>query len=220
MVAMECAPGGQPELPEFLTWEELERLPEEVAGEIELWEGRVVQVRRGPMEHQIFTRRLTNALEVAARKVMSADPEQCWRVVSETNVFMGHSGKSDFLTPDFMVCRCLGAAYRDVRAADVLLVGEVLSPSNTPLHMEAKKSRYAGAGIAWYWEVELAGGASAVVAVRAYALQTSPGQLPEGVRPLRPANYVEVGEWARNDSGGIAIDFPFPIRIPWSGLAF
>lgn len=32
----------RPDLPEFMTWEELERLPEDVAGEIELWDGRVV----------------------------------------------------------------------------------------------------------------------------------------------------------------------------------
>jgi hypothetical protein len=30
------------DLPEFMTWEELERLPEEIAERIELWDGRVV----------------------------------------------------------------------------------------------------------------------------------------------------------------------------------
>jgi len=33
-----------PELPEYMTWEELESLPEEIAERIELWEGRVVWV--------------------------------------------------------------------------------------------------------------------------------------------------------------------------------
>jgi hypothetical protein len=32
----------RPDLPEFMTWEELERLPEEIAEQIELWNGRVV----------------------------------------------------------------------------------------------------------------------------------------------------------------------------------
>ncbi|MFC6010980.1 hypothetical protein [Nocardia lasii] len=32
----------RPDLPEFMTWEELEQLPEEIADQIELWDGRVV----------------------------------------------------------------------------------------------------------------------------------------------------------------------------------
>ncbi|MFD8098144.1 hypothetical protein ACFV24_01275 [Nocardia fluminea] len=32
----------RPDLPEFMTWEELERLPEEIAEQIELWAGRVI----------------------------------------------------------------------------------------------------------------------------------------------------------------------------------
>ncbi|WP_433710930.1 hypothetical protein ACQP2U_32395 [Nocardia sp. CA-084685] len=32
----------RPDLPEYMTWEELERLPGEIAEQIELWEGRVV----------------------------------------------------------------------------------------------------------------------------------------------------------------------------------
>ncbi|MET8800310.1 hypothetical protein ABZV91_28430 [Nocardia sp. NPDC004568] len=45
----------RPELPEHMTWEELETLPEEIAERIELWNGRVVWLRRGPHEHQEFT---------------------------------------------------------------------------------------------------------------------------------------------------------------------
>lgn len=52
----------QPELPEYMTWEELEVLPDEVAAQIELWDGRVVWLRRGPGEHQTAMRRLTNEI--------------------------------------------------------------------------------------------------------------------------------------------------------------
>ncbi|MGI5219889.1 hypothetical protein [Nocardia sp. CA-290969] len=38
----------RPDLPESMTWEELDQLPEEIAAQIELWEGRVVWVRRRP----------------------------------------------------------------------------------------------------------------------------------------------------------------------------
>ncbi|KZM73101.1 Uma2 family endonuclease [Nocardia terpenica] len=210
----------RPDLPERMTWEELERLPEEIAEQIELWDGRVVWVRRGPSEHQTFSNRLWASLERWARKVMSDDPEQCWRVTTETNIFMGKTGKSDFLTPDFLVHRCLGSAYQDLRATDVLLVGEVLSPSNTPPDIEAKKARYAGAGIPWYWEVVLEREVSAVAVVRAYGLDTGHAHLPDGVHPLRSANYIVVGEWTRENPDGIEIDFPFPVRIPWSELEY
>lgn len=52
-------------------------------------------------------------------------------------LFFGHTGKSDFVTPDFLGHRCLPPGS-DVRAADAV-VGEVLSPSNTPGDVEAKK---------------------------------------------------------------------------------
>ncbi len=42
----------RPEIPDRMTWEELQRLPEEIAEQIELWDGRVVWGRRGPAEHQ------------------------------------------------------------------------------------------------------------------------------------------------------------------------
>ncbi|WP_227980729.1 Uma2 family endonuclease [Nocardia spumae] len=210
----------RPDLPEYMTWEELEQLPEEVADQIELWDGRVVWVRRGPAEHQAFTRRITNAFERCARKSMSDQPETCWRVESETNVFLSASGKSNFLTPDFLVYRCLPSPYQDVRGADTILVGEVLSPSNTQSDMEAKKSRYATAGIPWYWEVTLARESSAIATVRAYALETGHGTLPQGVRPLRSANYIVAGEWTAGNEEGMRIDFPFPINIPWSELDF
>ncbi|WP_280405513.1 hypothetical protein [Nocardia brasiliensis] len=60
----------RPDLPEYMTWDELQRLPEDIADQIELWDGRVVWVRRGPGEHQTFTRRLTNSIERCSRKVL------------------------------------------------------------------------------------------------------------------------------------------------------
>ncbi|MET7768713.1 Uma2 family endonuclease [Nocardia sp. NPDC005366] len=210
----------RPDLPEYMTWEELEQLPEEVATQIELWEGRVVWLRRGPAEHQAFTFALTSALKRCARSAMSERPERCWRVDFETNVFFGDHGKSDFVTPDFVAYRCLDQPYQDIRAADALLVGEVLSPSNKQTDIEDKKARYAGGGIPWYWEVELAPQRSEIAFVHAYALETTHGTLPPGVTPLHQANYILAGKWSPADSEVIAIDFPFPIAIPWTELEF
>ncbi|NNH71991.1 Uma2 family endonuclease [Nocardia uniformis] len=204
-----------------MTWEELEQLPEEIASRIELWDGRVVWLRRGPGEHQIFTGRLWAAMERCAREAMSISSENCWRASFETNIFFGATGKSDFVTPDFLVHRCLESPYQDLRSADVMLVGEVLSPANTPSDIEAKKARYASAGIPVYWEVDLAREASAIAAIRVYALEPRHGDLlPEGVRVLHTANYLLSREWTPSDTKGIEFDFPFPIRIPWSELEF
>lgn len=210
----------RPDLPEYMTWEELEQLPEEIAEQIELWDGRVVWLHRGPSEHQRFTVRMRNAIERCARKSMSEQPEACWQVDVETNVFLDTNGKSNFLTPDFLVFRCLPSPFQDVRAPDTLLVGEVLSPANTQTDVEAKKARYADAGIPWYWEITLAQAKSAIATVRAYALETEHGRLPHGVRPLRSANYLVTGEWTPEDEDGVRIDFPFPIHIPWTELEY
>jgi Uma2 family endonuclease len=145
----------RPELPEYMTWEELERLPEEIAGQIELWEGRVAWVGREPAEHQDYTGLLWSGLRRCARQEMSNHPGHRWRVSAETNIFFGSVGKNDFVTPDFLVYRCLEQEYQDIRATDVYIVGEVLSPSNTDQDVEAKKARYASAGIPCYWEVIL-----------------------------------------------------------------
>ncbi|WP_237755033.1 Uma2 family endonuclease [Nocardia nova] len=213
-------PLTRPDLPERMTWEELEKLPAEIAEQIELWDGRVVWVRRGPAEHQTFSNLLWSGLRRCAGQHTIANPEQCWKSTTETNVFLGSTGKSNFLTPDFLVHRCLDQPYQDVRASDALLVGEVLSPSNTQSDMEAEKARYASAGIPWYWEVILDRNASAIATVRAFALETGYGRLPPGVRPLRSANYLVAGEWSHDDPDGVVTEFPFPIRIPWSELEY
>ncbi|WP_036504958.1 MULTISPECIES: hypothetical protein [Nocardia] len=43
---------------------------------------------------------------------------------------------------------------------------------------------------------------------------------PDGVTPLRPANYLLVGEWTHDDEAGIAFGHPFDTTMPWSALAF
>ncbi|MBF6272371.1 Uma2 family endonuclease [Nocardia nova] len=201
-----------------MTWEELERLPDEIAGQVELWEGRVVWLPRGPAEHQDFTNLLWSGLRRCAQEAMSADPEQCWRVHTETNVFFGSTGKSDFVTPDFLVTRCLPNPYQDVRAADVLLVGGVLSPLNSHTDMDERRARYAPAGIPWYWEVTLEREKGAIATVRTFALERTHGDLPAGVYPLYPMNYLLTGKWTPKESPAINTKFPFPINIPWSDL--
>lgn len=208
-------------VPEHMSWDELQQLPDEVAGEIELWDRKVVWNRRGPLVHQRFSVRMRNAIESEARRAMrdstDSGEQRCWEVEVETNVFF-KADKASFLTPDFMVRRCL-PRDADTSASDVVLVGEVLSASDTHARLEWKKARYAGAGIPYYWEVELDSGASwDIRVVRAYelALVQTTGL---AIKPLRPAVYVPVGEWEPRDIG-IDIAEPFDIHILWEDLAF
>lgn len=211
----------RPDIPEYLTWEELQRLPQEIAAEIELWDGRVVWLRRGPGEHQLYTGLFWNSLLRCARRDMAEHSDHCWQANFETNVFLRRGAKDDFVTPDFLVYRCLGEDYADVSAADVLLAGEVLSPSNTVRDVEAKKARYAAGGIPSYWEVVLGRDPRRIATVRAYALETGHGRLPEGITALRSTNYILAGEWAPvSTPEGIQIGYPFPIDIPWPDLEF
>jgi Uma2 family endonuclease len=207
-------------LPERLTWEELERLPDEIAGEIELWNGNVTWLRRPPHEHQQVSALMWSALTSDAKRRKAASRGDgtvpCWQVSMETNVFFS-TDKSSFLAPDFLVRRCLERGA-DTFAADVSLVGEVLSRSDTPSRREWKMAQYAEAGIPWYWEVDLDSGKTwDVTSVRAYelALVQTDGLK---VKPLRPALYALVGEW-NPEGAGITFPEPFQVSISWDDLA-
>ena len=207
------------DLPEHMTWDELADLPEEVARNIELWDGLPVWVRRPATAHQRFMVRARNALETNARRAMrdagAPCSKHCWEVDVETNVFFT-ADKSSFLTPDFLVRRCQ-PLNADTHAADVVLVGEVLSGSDTPSRRTWKMDRYARAGIPWYWEVELNADRTTVSSVRASARATLSVADP-AVKPLRPVSYALISEWRPSD-GDIVLPLPFDIRISWDDLA-
>ncbi|MFE3433469.1 Uma2 family endonuclease [Streptomyces sp. NPDC059171] len=199
-------------LPETLSWEELQQLPDSIAEGVELWQGKVVWNRRGPLEHQQFAVRMRNALEAAARRAMREETggsdQRCRQVGVETNVFFT-SDRPSFLTPDFLVRRCLPRGA-DTFATDTVLVGEVLSGSDTPRRRQWRMDRYAEAAIPWYWEIELDSGATwDVTSVRAYERVTI-DRSGLAVKPLRPSVYVAVGEW---EPDGPSIEFPEPFTL-------
>ncbi|WP_030609841.1 Uma2 family endonuclease [Streptomyces sclerotialus] len=62
--------------------------------------------------------------------------------------------------PDVAVVRRMAACRRDqmsVRARDVLLAVEVVSPESEARDRDTKPHKYAGAGIPYFWRVEMAG---------------------------------------------------------------
>jgi hypothetical protein len=86
--------------------------------------------------------------------------------------------------------------------------------------MEAKKARYARAGIPWYWEVTLATHHSEIAHIHAYTLTPEVKPADPGITVLHRANYVLAGAWSPADSGAVSINHPFPIGISWSELVF
>lgn len=208
-----------------MTWEEYKTLPEEIAQYIELHDGRPVWIadevfaKHSQDEHQVYTRRITNALEIITRRITAESVGPCWRSGMESNLFFTHD-RSNFVTPDFMVFRCLDDEFDWVYAQDAVLVGEVLSPANTRSKIEEKKSRYAAGGIPWYWEIDLGHHPRRIDSVREYALAVGGLPLPKGVTPLHPANYIQTNEWNFGIDSAIDTVHPFPITIPWDELAY
>ncbi|RMI32909.1 Uma2 family endonuclease [Nocardia stercoris] len=199
-----------------MTWEELEQLPEEIADRIELWDGRVMWMASASAGHDTCLRRMANSLEHATRLLKSPQPEECWRVITDHAVHLDKNNLSDFLKPDFHVYRCKSLAEK-IWAEDVLMVGEVLSPCNTPKLQDAKLQRYAEAGIPWYWEVELDDDRQAITSIVAH-VHCRAAEMRTGVQALHPDRYFEVARWTPADEVGVDIDHPFPIRIPWTDL--
>ncbi|MEV0771443.1 hypothetical protein [Nocardia salmonicida] len=83
----------RPDLPEYMTRENLEQLPEEITSSIALRDGRVVWVRRGPGEHQKASNLLLSTLRRDAKRD-DLEPEKYWQVRTETNAFFGHNGST------------------------------------------------------------------------------------------------------------------------------
>ncbi|MEU8894835.1 Uma2 family endonuclease [Nocardia sp. NPDC048505] len=212
---------ARPDLPEYMTWEELSELPDQVARQIELWEGRVVWTRTGSAAHTDAAVELRNALKRCAMQHRSDYPEQCWSASTELNVFFQRGSKNDFVTPDFMVYRCLPTGFESVYADQAVIVGEVLSPSNSADDIEAEKRKYAAGRIPMYWEVELSRQPRGIASVTVYCLFDHFAGVFDDVAAMNGPSYIKLFEWTpRTDPAGIHIDLPFPIRISWEELAF
>jgi len=166
-------------------------------------------------EHQAFTLPHQCANR-CARPGMTKQPQECWRVEFETNVFFGRNREVDFVTPDFLAYRCLDAPYQDIRAKDVLLVGEVLSPSNTQTDMDEKRARYArqaspGIGSHPGTREERDRHGSRL------RLETPTATSPRACTPLS-VNYLLTGKWSprippRSTSSPVHIHIPGPNSI-------
>jgi Uma2 family endonuclease len=168
------------------TVDDLYRLPDDVHAEI--MDGSLILSPSPTSWHQLAATRLSRVLEDAA----ASDFE----VVASSGVQV----RVSYLEPDVAVVRA-DAALANVKVfqpEDLLLVVEIVSPSNAGFDRREKPIRYGEAGIPHFWRVELEGDRAPYV-VR-YGLDDS------------GAKYVELGTVRAGDEETVDIGFPVTLR--------
>jgi Uma2 family endonuclease len=168
------------------TFDDLDRLPD--GPHYEIIDGSLLVSPPPAAFHQLAAMRLVS--QVAA--TLPDDLE----VLSPSGVDVAVS----YLEPDLAIVRAEAIAANPNRfaAADLLLVAEIISPSNAGIDRREKPSRYAEAGIPHFWRVELEGDRAPYV-VR-YGLDES------------GAKYVELGTVHAGDEETVDIGFPVTLR--------
>lgn len=166
------------------TLDDLLALPEDNSLRIELVDGALVVSPLGSVRHQRLITRIVVALASACPAGFEA--------TVELNVML--SG-SRLLIPDFTVIKP-GATGVAQPVEDLLLVGEVLSPSTRIHDLVVKRQLYAEAGVPYYLMID-----PKEPAVAATLLE------------LRDTEYVEI---ATSEGGEFRIERPFSATIALS----
>jgi Uma2 family endonuclease len=150
-------------IPEQITAQEYEALPEDFCATIEVIDGHIVKCESPSMMHNRVGRRLAASLELRRK------PEPCLTVETDLDVRLSDIPLS-LRRPDVVVFRCLPHNAR-LYSADALLVVEVVSPASS-LHTDTveKKAAYAAAGIPVYLIVFLTEAGDAVDLIEEYRL--------------------------------------------------
>ena len=165
------------------TLEDVLQLPEDNSQRIELVDGMLYVSPLGTSEHQ-------HLVFEAAYSLRGACPKE-FQTTIELNVQF--DGDRLFI-PDFTVLKRRGLRSLTVPAADVLLIGEVISRSTKVNDLVVKRHMYAEAGVSYYLIIDPAKGAPKATLL----------ELGEA------GAYVEI---ARSENGVLTIERPFPVTI-------
>ncbi|MFD0200757.1 MULTISPECIES: Uma2 family endonuclease [Saccharothrix] len=166
------------------TLEEVLAMPEDPSQRVELVDGALLVSPLGTGRHQMLVGDCYAALRAACPPGHEVMP----------GLNVGLSG-GRMLIPDFTVNR---AGFRGLLlpVQDLLLAGEVLSPSTRVQDLTLKKQLYAEAGVPFYLVVDPRGG--------------------EPVATLFELDGVDYVESARSGGGVLKLERPFPVTIELS----
>jgi Uma2 family endonuclease len=130
-----------------MTGEDYEALPEEICRRIEIVDGNVIVGASSRIPHQDLARRLGYEIEQVL-------PGTRWRVAMDVDLRLREVPLLN-RRPDLVVYE--GAVDRSqvLRAEDVLLVIEIMSPGSITTDRKDKPAEYAEARIPHFWRVEL-----------------------------------------------------------------
>jgi Uma2 family endonuclease len=132
-------------LPETITEDDYEALPEDVCRTIEVVYGHVIRCQSPSPEHNRVARRLANAIESARSP---AGP--CMKVDTDIDVVLWRVPGFTFRRPDVVVYECLEVPGIKPPASRTKLVAEITSPSTKQEDLVDKVAQYAAAGIPIY----------------------------------------------------------------------
>ncbi|MGK5738948.1 Uma2 family endonuclease [Micromonospora sp. URMC 103] len=147
-------PAPQPAEPSFdvLGWHDepwtaqlaLDLLPETNGPKVEVLSGSVIVTPHAGIDHQSVERELPYLVHRAARRA------GYW-AYPEINVVSG----KDLFIPDLVVLRQSGGGRSAVPIAEVVLVGEIVSPGNRRKDVIDRPREYAAAGVPFFLRVDL-----------------------------------------------------------------
>jgi Uma2 family endonuclease len=164
MVLMTALPDWM-DLPNGLSAQDYEALPEEICRRIEIVDGAVIVNAAPRRQHQDICRRLANALEAACGPALavSMDVDLRLRDIPLLN-----------RRPDAVVYDASLPDDAVLRPQHCVLVVEVMSPGSVTTDQTDKPAEYAAAGIRHYWRVEH-DPAESVLSVFCYRLDPTTG---------------------------------------------